>query len=81
MSEKRKFRVTDLISITVSIITLFTVIASGFFWFYKTNELPARVKDTESRLDKLEGQMIENKTKTDLIYQGVVEIRTVLLKR
>jgi len=79
--EQRKFRLTDLVSITLSVVTLFTVIASGFFWFYKTNELPTRVKDTEIRLDKLENQMIENKTKTELIYQGVLEIRSVLLKR
>lgn len=79
--EQRKLRVTDLLSIVLSLVTLFTVIASGFFWFYKTNELPSRVDEAENRLDKLEAQMIENSTKTELIYQGVLEIRSVLLRR
>jgi hypothetical protein len=86
--EQRKFRLTDLLSITLSIVTLFTVVASGFFWFYKTDELPKKINEvqekvaiSETRIDKLEAQMIENKTKTELIYQGVLEIRSVLLKR
>lgn len=79
--EQRKHRITDLVSIILSITTLVTVVASGFFWFYKTNELPARVEKTENRLDKLETQMIENSTKTELIYQGVLEIRSVLLRK
>jgi hypothetical protein len=79
--EKRQCRATDIVSIAISLITLITVISAGFFWFYKTDELPNRVDKTEARLDKLENQMIENSTKTELIYQGVLEIRSVLLKR
>ena len=79
--EQRKFRFTDLISITLSIVTLITVLSAGFFWFYKTDELPKRVENTETRLDKLENQMIESTTKTELIYQGILEIRSVLLRR
>lgn len=87
MSEK-KLKVADILSITLSTITLITVISVGFFWFYKTDELPRKVQETnlrvelaESRLDKLELQMVENSTKTQLIYQGVLEIRSVLLKK
>ena len=79
--EQRKLRITDLLSIVLSLVTLITVISSGLFWFYKTDELPRRIDKTEARLDKLEAQMIENSTKTELIYQGVLEIRSVLLKR
>jgi hypothetical protein len=52
-----------------------------FFWFHRTNELPARVTSAEQRLDKLEAQLIENSTKTDLIYGSVLEIRSVLLHK
>ena len=79
--EHRKLSVTDIISITVSAVTLITVASSMFFWFYKTSELPAKVEHHEERLDKLEKQIIENNTKTDLIYQGVLEIRGVLLRK
>lgn len=74
-------RISDGISITVSVITLLAVISSMFFWFYKTSELPAKVERHEERLDKLEKQIIENNTKTDLIYQGVLEIRGVVLRK
>ena len=81
MPEHRKFRIADLISIILSLVTLFTVITAGFFWFYKTDALPARVEKTENRLTILETQMVENSTKTELIYQGILEIRSVLLRR
>ena len=81
MPEHRKLRITDIISIAVSVVTLTTVVSSVFFWFYKTDGLPARVENNEKRIDKLENQIIENNTKTDLIYQGVLEIRGVLLRK
>lgn len=81
MPEHRKLRITDIISIAVSVVTLITVASSMFFWFYKTDGLPSRVEANEKRLDKLEKQIIENNTKTDLIYQGILEIRGVLLRR
>ncbi len=81
MEDRRKFRLTDLVSLLLSIVTLITVISGGFFWFYKTNSLPTRVDTVEQRVDKLEKQLIENNTKTDLIYQAVLEIRSVLLKK
>lgn len=81
MPEHRKLRITDIISIAVSVVTLVTVASSMFFWFYKTDGLPSRVEKTEQRIDKLEKQIIENNTKTDLIYQGILEIRGVLLRK
>lgn len=79
--EHRHFRLADSVSIILSLITLCTVISAGFFWFYKTSALPGRVDDAEHRLDKIERQMVENNTKTELIYQGILEIRSVLLKK
>ena len=81
MPEHRKLRITDIISIAVSVVTLITVASSMFFWFYKTDGLPSRVENNEKRIDKLEKQIIENNTKTDLIYQGILEIRGVLLRK
>lgn len=77
--ENRHLSLGEHLSIILSLVTLITVISSMFFWFHRTNELPARVTSNEKRLDKLEAQMIENNTKTDLIYRGVLEIRGVLL--
>ena len=79
--EKKHFRIADIVSIALSIITLFTVVSAGFLWFHTTNALPNRVAKTEQRLDDLEDEMVKNSTKTDLIYQGVTEIRMVLLQR
>lgn len=79
--EPKRLSILEYLSIIVSLITLITVVSSMFFWFHRTNELPARVTTTEQRLDKLEAQMIENSTKTDLIYSSVLEIRSVLLRR
>lgn len=81
MPEHRKLRITDIISIAISVVTLITVASSMFFWFYKTDGLPSRVESNEKRIDKLEKQIIENNTKTDLIYQGILEIRGVLLRK
>lgn len=77
--ERRHLSLGEHLSIILYLVTLITVISSMFFWFHRTNELPARVTNNEKRLDKLEAQMIENNTKTDLIYSGVLEIRSVLL--
>lgn len=79
--EHRRWRISNILSIAVSIVTLVTVVSSMLFWFYKTDGLPARVENNEKRIDKLEKQIIENNTKTDLIYQGVLEIRGVLLRK
>lgn len=81
MSDQKSLKFTDILSIAVSVITLVTVASSMFFWFYKTDGLPSRVENNEKRIDKLEKQIIENNTKTDLIYQGVLEIRGVLLRK
>lgn len=81
MSDQKNLKFTDILSIAVSVITLVTVASSMFFWFYKTDGLPSRVENNEKRIDKLEKQIIENNTKTDLIYQGVLEIRGVLLRK
>ena len=78
--ERRKYRISDIISVIVSCITLCTLVVSMVFWFFKTDALPARVEKTEKRLDDVETELIKNSTKTDLIYQGVIEIRSVLLR-
>lgn len=80
IDEHKHFRLADFISIVLSIVTLLTVISAGFFWFYKTSALPQRVDSAEKRLDKIEKQMIENNIKTELIYQAILEVRSVLLK-
>lgn len=79
--EHRHLSIAETLSVILSLVTLISVISSMFFWFHRTNELPARVTSAEQRLDKLEAQLIENSTKTDLIYGSVLEIRSVLLHR
>lgn len=81
MENRKPYRITDIISIILSIVTLVTVISGGFFWFYKTNSLPGRVDDVEKRVSELETKLVENNTKTDLVLQAVYEIRSVLLKK
>lgn len=81
MENNKPYRITDIISIILSIVTLVTIISGGFFWFYKTNSLPKRVDDVEQRVSKLETQLVENNTKTDLVLQAVYEIRSVLLRK
>lgn len=80
MEQRGIAKLSEIVSLSVSIITLITLICGALFWFYQTNALPARVKKNEERIDKLQAQLIENNTKTDLIYQGIIEIRGVLLK-
>lgn len=80
MENRKPYRIADVLSIALSMLTLITIISGGFFWFYKTNALPTRVAKTEERLDKLEEQLITNNTKTDLLLQAVYEIRGVLLR-
>lgn len=79
--EHRHLSIAETLSVILSLVTLISVVSSMFFWFYRTNELPARVTSAEQRLDKLEAQLIENSTKTDLIYGSVLEIRSVLLHK
>lgn len=79
--EYRHFSISETLSVILSLVTLILVVSSMFFWFHRTNELPARVTSAEQRLDKLEAQLIENSTKTDLIYGSVLEIRSVLLHK
>jgi hypothetical protein len=80
-TERRKVRITDIIQFALSVVTLMTVISAGFFWFYKTNALPERMDNAERRIAELEKHAIEQGTKTELIYQGILEIRSVLLRR
>lgn len=77
----KKLRITEILSIIVSSTTLITVISGAFFWFHQTSMLPNRMENAEKRIDKLEAQLIENNTKTELIYQAVLEVRSVLLKK
>lgn len=84
--EQRCLRLTDRLSIALSVVTITTVLSSCLFWIYKTDELPtrvgkveSRVDKTEIRIDKLERQMVENSTKTDMILREVIEIRSFLL--
>lgn len=79
--EHRHLSIAETLSVILSLVTLISVVSSMFFWFHRTNELPARVTSAEQRLDKLEAQLIENSTKTDLIYSSVLEIRSVLLHK
>lgn len=79
--EHRPLSIAETLSVILSLVTLISVVSSMFFWFHRTNELPARVTSAEQRLDKLEAQLIENSTKTDLIYGSVLEIRSVLLHK
>lgn len=79
--EHRRLSIAETLSVILSLVTLISVVSSMFFWFHRTNELPARVTSAEQRLDKLEAQLIENSTKTDLIYGSVLEIRSVLLHK
>jgi|GEM_PF-3811965 len=80
--ERRKpLRIVDMVSIAMSMITIMTVICAGFFWFYKTNALPNRMDKAEARLTTLENGLIENRTKTDLIYQSILRVETHILNK
>lgn len=67
------------ISMLLSICTLIGVIGTCGFWFYETNELPKKVQDHETRIAALEKQMVENNTKTELIYQAILEVRRAVV--
>lgn len=71
----------EIITMIISICTLISLFGSVMFWIYKANELPKVVENHEHRIDNLERQITENNAKTDLIYQAVLEIRSVLLRR
>ena len=64
--EKKHFRIADILSISLSVITLFTVVSAGFLWFHKTNALPNRVAKTEQRLDDLEDYIIRESDNKNL---------------
>lgn len=74
-----KLSLTERISLMVSFTTLASVIFAGAFWVYKTNELPKGFENHEKRIANIEKQLAENSTKTELIYQSILEIRRVLL--
>ena len=70
---------SEIITMIISICTLISLIGSIMFWIYKANELPKVVENHELRIDNLERQITENNTKTELIYQAVLEIRRSVL--
>lgn len=72
-------KLSDKISIVVNILTLLSLVAVGLMWFYKTSALPSTVENHEKRISNIEKQIAENNTKTELIYQSVLEIRRVLM--
>lgn len=74
-----KFTFKEKLSIIVNVLTLFSLIFVCLTWFYKTSELPKVVDNHEKRISNIEKQMAENTTKTELIYQSVLEIRRVLM--
>ena len=67
------------LSIALSVLTLLGILFTGSFWFFKTNELPQQVNNHEERISQLEKQMVENNTKTELIYQAILEIRRAVV--
>lgn len=72
-------RISTKLSVVISVITLLTVFLSGCFWFYKTDSLPKKVEEHDKRIAELEKQMVMNNTKTELIYQAVLEIRRAVV--
>ncbi len=69
----------EIVTMIISICTLISLFGSVMFWIYKANELPKAVENHEQRIDNLEKQITENNTKTELIYQAVLEIRRSVL--
>ena len=69
----------EIVTMIISICTLISLFGSVMFWIYKANELPKVVENHEQRIDNLEKQITENNTKTELIYQAVLEIRRSVL--
>lgn len=70
---------SEIVTMIISICTLISLFGSVMFWIYKANELPKAVENHELRIDNLERQITENNTKTELIYQAVLEIRRSVL--
>lgn len=75
----KKFSFSEKLNLMISFTTLASIIFAGCFWFFKTNELPKTVASHENRITNIERQIAENNTKTELIYQSVLEIRRVLM--
>ena len=63
-----------------NIIALGTLFFGIIFWFYTINGIPKIVSDHEQRISKIEKELLETRTKTDMILQAVYEIRAVMLK-
>ena len=64
-----------------NIIAIATIFFGVVFWFYTINGLPKQIENHEQRISKIEKELLETKTKTDMILQAVYEIRSVLLKK
>lgn len=64
-----------------NIIALGTLIIGGMFWLYTINGIPKIVDNHEQRISKIEKELLETRTKTDMILNAVYEIRAVLLKQ
>lgn len=79
-------KISVKLSIVLSIITLISVVSTCCFWIHKTDELPKIIEEQKERIDEhdirianLEKQMAENNTKTELIYQAILEIRRAVV--
>ncbi len=64
-----------------NVIALITFFFGIIFWVYTINGLPKQVETHEQRITKIEKELLETKTKTDMILNAVYEIRSVLLKK
>jgi len=64
-----------------NVIALGTLFFGIVFWFWTINGIPKIVNDHEARISKIEKELLETRTKTDMILQAVYEIRAVMLKK
>lgn len=64
-----------------NVIALGTLFFGIVFWFWTINGIPKIVSDHEARISKIEKELLETRTKTDMILQAVYEIRAVMLKK
>ncbi|MBO7713897.1 MAG: hypothetical protein II417_01580 [Elusimicrobia bacterium] len=64
-----------------NIIALGTIFFGICFWVYTMNGIPKLVDNHEQRISKIEKELLETRTKTDMILNAVYEIRAVLLKQ
>ena len=64
-----------------NLIAVLTLFFGGMFWVYTINGLPTKIDNHEQRISKIEKELLETKTKTDMILSAVYEIRSVLLKQ